>query len=136
MMTEKQKWIFVAIGIAGVLWIAIIIGVVAHFVAGDSTLKDLENLRQQVEKQAEGVEECVPDCLMQQSEIEENLGMPYGGQCFDECKVWIDGRESCYARECRYDKKSGRKVYSITVHYDIAGEVSGAESMDWEEIDN
>jgi hypothetical protein len=138
MMTEKQKKIFVAIGIAGVLWIAIIIGVVAHIVlAGDGfTREDLKNLRKQVEKQAEGVEECVPDCLMQQSEIEEKLGMPNGGQCFDECKVWIDGRESCYARKCRYDKKIGRKMYGITVYYDLAGEVSGAESMDWEEIDD
>ena len=136
MMTEKQKWFFVTIGIAGVLWITIIIGVVAHFVAGNSTLKDLEDLRQQVEKQAEGVEECVPDCLMQQSEIEEKLGMPNGGRCFDECKAWIDGRESCYARECRYDKKIGQKMYGITVHYDIDGEVSGAESMEWEVIDD
>ena len=71
-MTEKQK-IFMAIGIAGVLWIAIIIGVVAHFVADDFTLEDLKNLRKQVEKQAEGVEECVPDCLMQQSEIDYYL---------------------------------------------------------------
>jgi hypothetical protein len=47
MMTEKQKKIFVAIGIAGVLWIAIIIGVVAHIVlAGDGfTREDLKNLR-------------------------------------------------------------------------------------------
>ncbi len=138
-MTKKQKWIFVAIGIAGVwggiIIIGVIIGVVAHFVAGDSTLKDLENLRQQVEKQAEGVEECVPDCLMQQSEIEEKLGMPNGGRCFDECSINIHaGTEVCYERVCRYDKKIGRKMYGITVHYDIDGEVSGAESMEWEEI--
>lgn len=139
MMTEKQKKIYVVVGIAGFLWITIIIGVVAHIVlAGDGfTLKDLENLRKQVEKQAEGVEECVPDCLMQQSEIEEKLGMPNGGQCFDECKVNMRvGTEVCYERVCRYDKKIGRKMYGITVHYDIDGEVSGAESMDWEVIDD
>jgi hypothetical protein len=139
MMTEKQKKIFVAIGIAGVLWIAIIIGVVAHIVlAGDGfTREDLKNLRKQVEKQAEGVEECVPDCLMQQSEIEEKLDMSNKGKCFDECEVNMRaGTEVCYERVCRYDKKIGRKMYGITVHYDLAGEVSGAESMDWEEIDD
>ena len=46
------------------------------------------------------------------------------------------GTEVCYERVCRYDKKIGRKMYGITVHYDLAGEVSGAESMDWEEIDD
>ena len=141
MMTKKQKWIFVAIGIAGVwggiIIIGVIIGVVAHFVAGDFTLEDLKNLRNQVEKQAEGVEECVPECLMQQSEIEEKLGMPNGGQCFDECEVNMRaGTEVCYERVCRYDKKIGRKMYGITVHYDLSGEVSGAESMDWEVIDD
>lgn len=134
MMTEKQKWFFVTIGIAGVLWITIIIGVVAHFVAGNSTLKDLEDLRQQVEKQAEGVEECVPDCLMQQSEIEKKLDMSNKGRCFDKCLISA-GSEVCYEIECRYEKKIGRKMYSITVHYSTSGEVSGAESISWEEID-
>lgn len=141
MMTKKQKWIFVAIGIAGVwgviIIIGVIIGVIAHIATDDFTLEDLKNLRKQVKKQAEGVEECVPDCLMQQSEIEEKLGMPNGGQCFDECSINIHaGTEVCYERVCRYDKKIGRKMYGITVHYDIAGEVSGAESFDWEVIND
>ena len=166
MMTEKQKKIYVVVGIAGFLWITIIIGVVAHIVlAGDGftledlknlrnqvayekeeagkdtgdgfTLEDLKNLRKQVEKQAEGVEECVPDCLMQQSEIEEKLGMLNGGQCFDECEVNMRaGTEVCYERVCRYDKKIGRKMYAITVKYSSWEGQSGAESMDWEVIDD
>ena len=98
------------------------------------TLKDLENLRKQVENQAEGAEECVPDCLMQQSEIEKKLDMSNKGRCFDKCLISA-GSEVCYESECRYDKKIGRKMYSITVRYSTLGEVSGAESISWEEID-
>ena len=137
MMTEKQKKIYVGIGVAGVVWLAMIILVVAHIVsAGDDfTLKDLENLRKQVENQAEGAEECVPDCLMQQSEIEKKLDMSNKGRCFDKCLISA-GSEVCYEIECRYEKKIGRKMYSITVHYSTSGEVSGAESISWEEIDD
>lgn len=150
MMNEKQKKIFVGIGIAGVLWIAIIIGVVAHFVTDDFTLKDLENLRNQVayEKEEAGKDTgngtCGIDCYMSLSDVEEKLDMSNKGTCFSLCwngrKEIIDtGSEYCVQYTggvCRYDKKIGRKMYAITVKYSSWELESFAESIDWEEIDD
>ena len=148
-MTEKQK-IFVAIGIAGVLWIAIIIGVVAHFVADDFTLEDLKNLRNQVAYEKETAEKdtgdgpCGVDCYMLRSAVEEKLGMSNKGTCVGLCwngreEIINTGSEDCFqyiGSVCRYDKKIGRKMYAITVKYSSWEGQSGAESFDWEVIND
>lgn len=152
MMTEKQKKIYVVVGIAGFLWIAIIIGVVAHIVlAGDGfTLEDLKNLRNQVayEKEEAGKDTgdgpCGIDCYMLLSDVEEKLGMSNKGTCVSLCwngreEIIDTGSEDCVQYTggvCRYNKKIGRKMYAITVKYSSWEGQSGAESMDWEEIDD
>lgn len=153
-MTKKQKWIFVAIGIAGVwgvtIIIGVIIGVIAHIATDDFTLEDLKNLRNQVAYEKEAAEKdtgdgpCGVDCYMLQSAVEEKLGMSNKGTCVDLCwngreEIINTGSEDCFqyiGSVCRYDKKIGRKMYAITVKYSSWEGQSGAESMDWEEIDD
>lgn len=153
-MTKKQKWIFVAIGIAGVwgviIIIGIIIGVIAHIATDDFTLEDLKNLRNQVayEKEEAGKDTgdgpCGIDCYMLQSAVEEKLGMSNKGTCVGLCwngreEIIYTGSEDCFqyiGSVCRYDKKIGRKMYAITVKYSSWEGQSGAESMDWEVIDD
>lgn len=154
MMTKKQKWIFVAIGIAGVwgviIIIGVIIGVIAHIATDDFTLEDLKNLRNQVayEKEEAGKDTgdgpCGIDCYMLLSDVEEKLGMSNKGTCVSLCwngreEIIDTGSEDCVQYTggvCRYDKKIGRKMYAITVKYSSWEGQSGAESMDWEEIDD
>ncbi len=154
MMTKKQKWIFVAIGIAGVwgviIIIGVIIGVIAHIATDDFTLEDLKNLKNQVAYEKEAAEKdtgdgpCGIDCYMLQSAVEEKLGMSNKGTCVGLCwngreKIINTGSEDCFqyiGSVCRYDKKIGRKMYAITVKYSSWEGQSGAESMDWEEIDD
>ena len=154
MMTKKQKWIFVAIGIAGVwgviIIIGVIIGVIAHIAIDDFTLEDLKNLRNQVAYEKEAAEKdtgdgpCGVDCYMLQSAVEEKLGMSNKGTCVGLCwngreEIINTGSEDCFqyiGSVCRYDKKIGRKMYAITVKYSSWEGQSGAESMDWEEIDD
>ena len=153
-MTKKQKWIFVAIGIAGVwgvtIIIGVIIGVIAHIATDDFTLEDLKNLRNQVAYEKEAAEKdtgdgpCGVDCYMLQSAVEEKLGMSNKGTCVDLCwngreEIINTGSEDCFqyiGSVCRYDKKIGRKMYAITVKYASWEAQSGAESVDWEEIDD
>ncbi len=153
-MTKKQKWIFVAIGIAGVwgviIIIGVIIGVIAHIAIDDFTLEDLKNLRNQVAYEKEAAEKdtgdgpCGVDCYMLQSAVEEKLGMSNKGTCVGLCwngreEIINTGSEDCFqyiGSVCRYDKKIGRKMYAITVKYSSWEGQSGAESMDWEEIDD
>jgi hypothetical protein len=154
MMTKKQKWIFVAIGIAGVwgviIIIGVIIGVIAHIATDDFTLEDLKNLRNRVayEKEEAGKDTgdgpCGIDCYMLLSDVEEKLGMSNKGTCVSLCwngreEIIDTGSEDCVQYTggvCRYDKKIGRKMYAITVKYSSWEGQSGAESMDWEEIDD
>ena len=154
MMTKKQKWIFVAIGIAGewgvIIIIGVIIGVIAHIAIDDFTLEDLKNLRNQVAYEKEAAEKdtgdgpCGVDCYMLQSAVEEKLGMSNKGTCVGLCwngreEIINTGSEDCFqyiGSVCRYDKKIGRKMYAITVKYSSWEGQSGAESMDWEEIDD
>jgi len=154
MMTKKQKWIFVAIGIAGVwgviIIIGVIIGVIAHIATDDFTLEDLKNLRNQVAYEKEAAEKdtgdgpCGVDCYMLRSAVEEKLGMSNKGTCVGLCwngreEIINTGSEDCFqyiGSVCRYDKKIGRKMYAITVKYSSWEGQSGAESMDWEEIDD
>ena len=154
MMTKKQKWIFVAIGIAGVwgviIIIGVIIGVIAHIATDDFTLEDLKNLRNQVAYEKEAAEKdtgdgpCGVDCYMLLSDVEEKLGMSNKGTCVSLCwngreEIIDTGSEDCVQYTggvCRYDKKIGRKMYAITVKYSSWEGQSGAESMDWEEIDD
>lgn len=154
MMTKKQKWIFVAIGIAGVwgviIIIGVIIGVIAHIATDDFTLEDLKNLRNQVAYEKEAAEKdtgdgpCGVDCYMLQSAVEEKLGMSNKGTCVGLCwngqeEIINTGSEDCFqyiGSVCRYDKKIGRKMYAITVKYSSWEGQSGAESISWEEIDD
>lgn len=154
MMTKKQKWIFVAIGIAGVwgviIIIGVIIGVIAHIATDNFTLEDLKNLRNQVAYEKEEAEKdtgdgpCGIDCYMLHSDVEEKLGMSNKGTCVSLCwngreEIIYTGSEDCVqyiGSVCRYDKKIGQKMYAITVKYSSWEGQSGAESMDWEEIDD
>ena len=143
-MTEKQKGIYVAIGIFVVLLITLIIELVVHVAAGNAhvvadgpdvvadsfTLKDLENLK----NQTEAFEECVPDCLMKQSDIEKKLGMSNKGTCFDVCLDARLGSEDCMQDGgiCHYRKTIGRKMYAITIEYLLWEGELRAQSIDWE----
>ena len=110
-MTKKQKWIFVAIGIAGVWGVIIIIGVtigvIAHIAIDDFTLEDLKNLRNQVAYEKEAAEKdtgdgpCGVDCYMLQSAVEEKLGMSNKGTCVGLCwngreEIINTGSEDCF----------------------------------------
>ena len=109
------------------------------------TLEDLKKLRNEVEEaQSTPAEECAPDCGLGLSYVEEKLGMSNKGTCVGLCwngreEIIYTGSEDCFqyiGSVCRYDKKIGRKMYAITVKYSSWEGQSGAESMDWEEIDD
>lgn len=114
------------------------------------TLEDLKNLRNQVAYEKEEAEKdtgdgpCGVDCYMLQSAVEEKLGMSNKGTCVGLCwngreEIINTGSEDCFqyiGSVCRYDKKIGRKMYAITVKYSSWEGQSGAESMDWEKIDD
>lgn len=128
-----------------VLLVSILLGCGETF-----TLEDLKNLRNQVayEKEEAGKDTgdgpCGIDCYMLLSDVEEKLGMSNKGTCVSLCwngqeNIIYTGSEDCVqftGGVCRYDKKIGRKMYAITVKYSSWEGQSGAESMDWKEIDD
>ena len=148
MMTEKQKRIYVTIGIAVVLWIAILIGVIVHIVpTGDGmTLGKLDDIIDQVRYKKEmawkniGDGPCGPDCLMKQSDVEKKIGVSKGTcvyLCWNGRENIIDtGNENCMTYTgsvCKYSRKIGRRYgVIITVKYTSWEGEWRAESMDWE----
>ena len=120
---------------------------VAYVVAGDFTLNDLKNLKNQVARTKERADKdtgdgpCGVDCYMLLSDVEKKLGVSDQGTCVSQCwngeeYVLDDGREDCVTYTggiCVYNKKIGRKMYSIIVKYASWEAQSGAESVEWEE---
>ena len=82
---------------------------------------------------------CGWNCYMEQSDVEKKLGMSNKGTCVNLCwngqeNIIDTGSEDCTytGSVCRYDKKIGQKMYSITVKYSSWEAESRAESIDWE----
>ena len=120
---------------------------IVHAAAGSFTLNDLKNLKNQVARTKERADKdtgdgpCGVDCYMLLSDVEKKLGMSDQGTCVSQCwngeeYVLDDGREDCVTYTggiCVYNKKIGRKMYSIIVKYASWEAQSGAESVEWEE---
>ena len=120
---------------------------IVHAAAGSFTLNDLKNLKNQVARTKERADKDTGDgpwgvdCYMLLSDVEKKLGMSDQGTCVSQCwngeeYVLDDGREDCVTYTggvCVYNKKIGRKMYSIIVKYATWEAQSGAESLDWEE---